>query len=143
MKSISSFKPKISMLPSVSWLINKHHIEDSEISRIKPSGPRHRLLKGDVLEYLQSATSNALPFERYLALDIYYREAPINIAKLLSKTLEINSEMQLAKPPFYLSRYLRGSSIFNTKIYRELNEKQERNLSETIERIPPGSFKFD
>ena len=142
MKSISSFKPKISMLPSVSWLINKHHIEDSEISRIKPSGPRHRLLKGDVLEYLQSATSNALPFERYLALDLYYREAPINIAKLLSKTLEINSEMQLAKPPIYLTRYLRGSTVFNTKIYSGLKEKEELNLSEADGSIPPGSFKF-
>lgn len=46
------------LLPSVGYLVNEHSIEESAIDKITPSGPKGRLLKGDVLAYLGSISSS-------------------------------------------------------------------------------------
>ncbi|KAK2064491.1 biotin-requiring enzyme [Colletotrichum caudatum] len=40
------------LLPSVQSLVNEHGLDKDAVSRIEPTGPNGRLLKGDVLAYL-------------------------------------------------------------------------------------------
>ncbi|WQF75943.1 Putative dihydrolipoamide acetyltransferase/Pyruvate dehydrogenase protein X component [Colletotrichum destructivum] len=42
------------LLPSVQSLVNAHGLDKDAVSRIEPTGPNGRLLKGDVLAYLGS-----------------------------------------------------------------------------------------
>ncbi|GJC86656.1 pyruvate dehydrogenase complex protein X component, mitochondrial [Colletotrichum liriopes] len=42
------------LLPSVQSLVNEHGLDKDAVSRIEPTGPNGRLLKGDVLAYLGS-----------------------------------------------------------------------------------------
>ncbi|KAF6834281.1 pyruvate dehydrogenase e2 component (dihydrolipoamide acetyltransferase) [Colletotrichum musicola] len=42
------------LLPSVQHLVNAHGLDKDAVSRIEPTGPNGRLLKGDVLAYLGS-----------------------------------------------------------------------------------------
>ncbi|GKT88149.1 pyruvate dehydrogenase e2 component [Colletotrichum tofieldiae] len=42
------------LLPSVQSLVNEHGLDKDAVSRIQPTGPNGRLLKGDVLAYLGS-----------------------------------------------------------------------------------------
>ncbi|KAF6818907.1 pyruvate dehydrogenase e2 component (dihydrolipoamide acetyltransferase) [Colletotrichum sojae] len=42
------------LLPSVQHLVNAHGLDKDALSRIEPTGPNGRLLKGDVLAYLGS-----------------------------------------------------------------------------------------
>ena len=45
----SQASPK-TFLPSVSWLIEKNHLDATKIT---PSGPKNNILKGDVLKFLE------------------------------------------------------------------------------------------
>lgn len=42
------------LLPSVQFLLHENGLEESDISKMTPTGPNNRLLKGDVLAYLGS-----------------------------------------------------------------------------------------
>lgn len=53
-----SKKQTYPLLPSVGYLVKEHGIEESTIDKIPASGPKGRLLKGDVLAYLGSISSS-------------------------------------------------------------------------------------
>jgi hypothetical protein len=53
-----SKKQTYPLLPSVGYLVKEHGIEESAIDKITASGPKGRLLKGDVLAYLGSISSS-------------------------------------------------------------------------------------
>ena len=60
-KPSSSGKPskqKYPLYPSVSQLLHEHNIPTSEAEKIPATGPKGRLLKGDVLAYLGSIKSS-------------------------------------------------------------------------------------
>jgi pyruvate/2-oxoglutarate dehydrogenase complex dihydrolipoamide acyltransferase (E2) component len=50
--------PKYPLYPSVIALIHENHISDADVSEIVATGPNGRLLKGDVLAYLGSISSD-------------------------------------------------------------------------------------
>ncbi|KAI9735313.1 MAG: pyridoxine biosynthesis protein [Claussenomyces sp. TS43310] len=50
------------LLPSVEWLIHAKGLDASDVEKMTPSGPKNRLLKGDVLAYLGSVP-DAYPTE--------------------------------------------------------------------------------
>ncbi|MCJ1310869.1 pyridoxine biosynthesis protein [Agyrium rufum] len=52
--SPSSSGQRYPLYPSVAQLLHEHHIPESQISSIPASGPKGRLLKGDILAYLGS-----------------------------------------------------------------------------------------
>lgn len=72
------------LLPSVGHLMKEHGIEESAIEKMNPSGPKGRLLKGDVLAYLGSISSG------------YPTELSTRIDKLSHLDL---SNIKLAAPP--------------------------------------------
>jgi biotin carboxyl carrier protein len=47
------------LLPSVSHLVKQNGLSDEDLSKIKPTGPGGRLLKGDVLAYVGSIGSDS------------------------------------------------------------------------------------
>lgn len=49
---------KYPLYPSVEHLIKEHKLDESAISEMTPTGPAGRLLKGDVLAYLGSVSTN-------------------------------------------------------------------------------------
>jgi Biotin-requiring enzyme/e3 binding domain len=49
---------KYPLYPSVTALIHENHLSDSDVAKIPATGPRNRLLKGDVLAYLGSIPSD-------------------------------------------------------------------------------------
>jgi hypothetical protein len=63
------------LLPSTEHLVKQKGLSDEDVSKIKPTGPNGRLLKGDVLAYLGSinaATPGAVSerFEKLAHLDL-------------------------------------------------------------------------
>lgn len=67
--------PAYPLYPSVTQLLHEKGIPDSEIPKIQASGPKGRLLKGDVLAYLGSIpadypTSQASRLEKLAHLDL-------------------------------------------------------------------------
>lgn len=50
--SDGTYEHKHPLLPSVEHLVKQHGVSEADLSKIKPSGPSGRLLKGDVLAYL-------------------------------------------------------------------------------------------
>ncbi|ROT40381.1 hypothetical protein SODALDRAFT_338200 [Sodiomyces alkalinus F11] len=61
---------KYPLLPSVQHLVHLHNIDPETVSRIPPTGPQGRLLKGDVLAYLGTinAATPATITERFTKL---------------------------------------------------------------------------
>lgn len=51
-------KQKYPLYPSVEHLIKEHKLDESAISDMTPTGPQGRLLKGDVLAYIGTISSN-------------------------------------------------------------------------------------
>ncbi|OAA78303.1 pyruvate dehydrogenase protein x component [Akanthomyces lecanii RCEF 1005] len=49
-----SYEQKYPLMPSVEHLVKANGINEADVSKIKPTGPNGRLLKGDVLAYLGS-----------------------------------------------------------------------------------------
>ncbi|KAJ6780517.1 hypothetical protein PWT90_07341 [Aphanocladium album] len=47
-----SYDQKYPLMPSVEHLVKANGISEADVSKIKPTGPNGRLLKGDVLAYL-------------------------------------------------------------------------------------------
>jgi hypothetical protein len=71
------------LLPSVEHLLHEHGLDHSAIDKMTPSGPKNRLLKGDVLAYIGSVASS------------YPAELSTKIAKLSHLDL---SNIKLAPP---------------------------------------------
>ncbi|TQV99951.1 hypothetical protein V2A60_005368 [Cordyceps javanica] len=51
-QSSQSYQQKYPLMPSVEHLVKANGITEADVSKIKPTGPSGRLLKGDVLAYL-------------------------------------------------------------------------------------------
>lgn len=49
---------KYPLMPSVGHLVKQHGLSDADVSKIKPSGPNGRLLKGDVLAFIGSINAD-------------------------------------------------------------------------------------
>lgn len=47
-----SYEQKYPLMPSVEHLVKANSISETDVSKIKPTGPNGRLLKGDVLAYI-------------------------------------------------------------------------------------------
>ncbi|KAG5983345.1 hypothetical protein E4U55_000177 [Claviceps digitariae] len=47
------------LMPSVETLVHQHGLSKDDVSRIKPTGPNGRLLKGDVLAHLGSISADS------------------------------------------------------------------------------------
>jgi pyruvate/2-oxoglutarate dehydrogenase complex dihydrolipoamide acyltransferase (E2) component len=63
------------LFPSVEYLMHEHHVELSAIDKMTPTGPKNRLLKGDVLAYLGSISASyptelATSIEKLTHLDL-------------------------------------------------------------------------
>ncbi|OAA73906.1 pyruvate dehydrogenase protein x component [Cordyceps fumosorosea ARSEF 2679] len=52
-----SYEHKHPLMPSVEHLVKAHGISEADVSKIKPTGPNGRLLKGDVLAFLGSISA--------------------------------------------------------------------------------------
>ncbi|KPI41765.1 Pyruvate dehydrogenase complex protein X component, mitochondrial [Cyphellophora attinorum] len=50
--------PKYPLYPSVQALLHANHIPEADIPKIRATGPQNRLLKGDVLAYLGTISSD-------------------------------------------------------------------------------------
>ncbi|OAA32687.1 pyruvate dehydrogenase protein x component [Moelleriella libera RCEF 2490] len=66
---------KYPLMPSVETLVHQNSLSKEEVSRIKPTGPNGRLLKGDVLAYMGSIDTDrpaavSLMFEKLAHLDL-------------------------------------------------------------------------
>ena len=110
-----SHPQKYPLMPSVEHLVKQEGLSEEEVSRIKPSGPGGRLLKGDVLAYLGAIGSDrpaavSSMFEKLAHLDlsnIKVAEAMKPAAPRVDKApkaaapapqpLEINVPVSLAK----------------------------------------------
>ncbi|KAL1954617.1 hypothetical protein VTO42DRAFT_858 [Malbranchea cinnamomea] len=72
------------LLPSVAQLLHEHNIPPSEIPKIPATGPRGRLLKGDVLSYLGAIAS----------------DYPSTLSSRISRFAHLDlSNIKLAPPP--------------------------------------------
>lgn len=58
-KGAQSYEQKYPLMPSVEHLVKDNGISKDDVSKIKPTGPNGRLLKGDVLAYLGTINSEA------------------------------------------------------------------------------------
>jgi pyruvate/2-oxoglutarate dehydrogenase complex dihydrolipoamide acyltransferase (E2) component len=54
-----SYEQKYPLMPSVEHLVKANGISKDDVSKIKPTGPNGRLLKGDVLAYMGTINSEA------------------------------------------------------------------------------------
>ncbi|TWU73617.1 pyridoxine biosynthesis protein [Metarhizium rileyi] len=54
-----SHEQKHPLMPSVEHLVKQHGLSKDDVSRITPTGPSGRLLKGDVLAYLGSISTDS------------------------------------------------------------------------------------
>lgn len=54
-----SYEQKYPLMPSVEHLVKANGISEADVSKIKPTGPNGRLLKGDVLAYLGTINAEA------------------------------------------------------------------------------------
>ncbi|KAJ3303104.1 hypothetical protein HDV03_004183 [Kappamyces sp. JEL0829] len=84
-----------SFLPSVSWLLGKHRISLVQAQSIPGSGPKNRLLKGDVLAWL-NGTTKELDVETLLLNEACYSvdldvKALKGFASLLGAGLTLDS----------------------------------------------------
>ncbi|SPO01127.1 related to pyruvate dehydrogenase complex protein X precursor, dihydrolipoamide acetyltransferase [Cephalotrichum gorgonifer] len=66
---------KYPLLPSVQSLVHAHGLDEAAVAQITPTGPKGRILKGDVLAYVGSVkpeapTSNSARFENLSHLDL-------------------------------------------------------------------------
>ena len=128
------------LLPSVSWLVHKHQLTDADLAGIQGTGPRNRILKGDILSFLESfTTSSAIEYEQYFAIDLHTNH--LNLAEILAKSVSISKELEIAKPPFYLSRH-RNGSVMNTKFDENITAKILDKLSNSDEKSTLGSMKY-
>lgn len=76
--------PAYPLYPSVSQLLHEKKVPESEVSKIPASGPKGRLLKGDVLAYLGQIAA----------------EYPATQAAQLAKLMHLDlSNIKLAPPP--------------------------------------------
>ncbi|KAL2753586.1 hypothetical protein ACRALDRAFT_1077430 [Sodiomyces alcalophilus JCM 7366] len=77
---------KYPLLPSVQHLVHVHNIDPETVSRITPTGPQGRLLKGDVLAYLGTidAATPAKVTERFNKLS-HLDLSNIKVAPLRAK----------------------------------------------------------
>ncbi|KAH8176267.1 biotin-requiring enzyme domain-containing protein [Sarocladium implicatum] len=109
-----TYEHKHPLLPSVEHLVKQHGVSESDLSKIKPSGPSGRLLKGDVLAYLGTiksetpATLSAM-WDKLSHLDLSNikvaekkaapkKEAePVQEEEALPEVFEINVPVSLAK----------------------------------------------
>ncbi|KAJ5884886.1 hypothetical protein N7495_009396 [Penicillium taxi] len=76
--------PAYPLYPSVQQLLHEKHVPESEVSKIPASGPKGRLLKGDVLAYLGQISSD------------YPATQAATLAKLAHLDL---SNIKIAAPP--------------------------------------------
>ncbi|KAJ5769360.1 hypothetical protein N7520_003919 [Penicillium odoratum] len=95
--------PAYPLYPSVSQLLHQKNIPESEISKIPASGPKGRLLKGDVLAYIgqiaaeyPAAQATQLAKLTHLDLSSIKIAAPVTPA---APAAELKEEPVIAKPP--------------------------------------------
>ena len=74
-KAAGTFEHKHPLLPSVEHLVKQNGLSDEDVSKIQPSGPSNRLLKGDVLAYLgeinaETPAAVSARFEKLSHLDL-------------------------------------------------------------------------
>lgn len=110
-----SYLHKHPLLPSVEHLVKQHGVSEEDLSKIKPTGPAGRLLKGDILAFLGSinketpATLSSL-FERLSHLDLSNikvaekkaappskPEVSESVKETVPEAFEINVPVSLAK----------------------------------------------
>lgn len=48
----------LTYLPSVAFLINKHALSNETLQLIKGTGPKNRILKGDILEFIKNGVNS-------------------------------------------------------------------------------------
>ncbi|KAJ2899009.1 lipoyl domain of the dihydrolipoyl acyltransferase component (E2) [Zalerion maritima] len=86
------------LFPAVKQLMKQKGVEDSEVSKMTPTGPKGRLLKGDVLAYLGLLDSNSpkvvqARFEKLSHLDLS------NVKPIPAKGAPKKVEEKKAAPP--------------------------------------------
>lgn len=114
-KGNESYEQKYPLMPSVEHLVKANGISEADISKIKPTGPNGRLLKGDVLAYLgtinaDSPSAVSSRFDKLAHLDLSNikvaepKAAPAKKAEPqaekaapASEILEVNVPISLAK----------------------------------------------
>ncbi|KAJ5120099.1 hypothetical protein N7448_010768 [Penicillium atrosanguineum] len=92
--------PAYPLYPSVAQLLHQKNVPESEVSKIPASGPKGRLLKGDVLAYLgeiaaEYPASQAANLAKLTYLDL----SNIKIAAALAPKPAPVAETVVAKPP--------------------------------------------
>lgn len=108
---------KYPLMPSVETLVHQNGISKEDVSKIKPTGPAGRLLKGDVLAYLGTIgadrpAANFSMFEKLSHLDLSNikvaekkvtppataaKAAEVPVEPAQAKILEVNVPVSLAK----------------------------------------------
>ena len=124
--------PAYPLYPSVAQLLHQKNIPESEVSKIPASGPKGRLLKGDVLAYLgQIATeypaNQAAQLAKLTTLDL----SNIKIAAPPAPkpaAVETPKEEVIAKPPPMASVAISISLAAVLSVQRKL----EKNMGVTI-----------
>ncbi|KAG6017396.1 hypothetical protein E4U43_001489 [Claviceps pusilla] len=54
-----AYEPRYPLMPSVETLVHQHGLSKEDLTKIKPTGPNGRLLKGDVLAHLGSISADS------------------------------------------------------------------------------------
>lgn len=116
MKVASSTK----LLPSVSFLVHKHLLLDV-IPHIEPTGPKGRLTKGDVLQYVKSGGSGSVTDELFASLNLNTQ----NITHLINSAIAATSKLPLRQKTIHLIKKTQlGNELKNILDSKPLKDNQ-------------------
>lgn len=125
------------------WLAGKHHLSPSDLEMIRGSGPKNRILKGDVLNYLLNSTSSgAIEFERYFTIDLDLKSSnKPNLFKLVQESMTLSKSLEISQPPYYLTR-LQQNTTAMMKFDDKVTQKQFQNFQDSNLSPKSGSMRI-
>ncbi|KAI8894204.1 hypothetical protein BC833DRAFT_661074 [Globomyces pollinis-pini] len=156
-----SLSTGITYLPSVSFLIHQHKISNEDLMHILPTGPKNRLLKGDVLAFLKNGGANAsldsVFNESYHSIDIDLSNVNaivqsrkdssvtdlISLAALSSIQNVKDFKESFKSNDVYYTRKSIGYT-FNSKVDggEKLKESIFKKLKSSSTKVTPGTFRL-